>query len=198
MRRAVNLLPPELKPQRGFQTRHVLMAGLMGMLVLFSVLYGCQTYKISRAEQQLASLNREIEVLAPTMVLVERNKKLQQQFTVKNNTIAQIAKERPLKWSDTIVQLGEATPVPLWLTQVSSEANGLVKISGGAVDIETITTYIETLKEHPQFQEVTFGGLVQSQTTPNGPPNNVSLINAATNNMVSYELSLVVKGGGPR
>jgi Tfp pilus assembly protein PilN len=195
---SVNLIPPHLKPQTGVNIKYMLELGFLGVLLCMAILYGYQFLQISQAEAQLAATEQQLQSFAVTQQQIEINRKLQNQIAAKDQQLSQIAKERPLKWSDTLVELGQATPPNLWLMQVSSETNGLVKMRGGAADIDTVTKYMNTLTTNPKFSNVTFLGLVQNNLHDPQATNSNAIVHRTVVeiSLVIFELSLVVKGNG--
>jgi hypothetical protein len=89
-------------------------------------------------------------------------------------------------------------PDNLWLIQLSSDANGVINIRGGANDIDTVTKYVNNLRQIPNIAHVSFISLAQANpnekagNSPEKRPERPGL------NVIMYDLSIRLKGGVPK
>ncbi len=198
MNYAINLLPPHLRPNTGFDTRHMVTAALIGMILVCGGLFGWQIFRERQITRELSDVTQEIRLLQPLQQKMRENKVVKVQIDGRTAILAQIERERPVKWSDIILQLGEAVPDNLWLTQLSSDASGVINIRGGANDIDTVSKYANNLGQIPNIAQVSFVSLAQANlhekadnATGKGPER-------PGLNVIVYDLSIRLKGGTPK
>jgi Tfp pilus assembly protein PilN len=198
MNYSINLLPPHLRPQTGIETKYLLAGALILLFVVCGGLLVFQVLKQQQAQRELTRITQEIQLLQPAIQQTQKNKALKSQIDVRTNLLAQIEKERPVKWSELILQLGQVTPDNLWLIQLTSDANGIVNMRGGANDIETVTQYTKNLRQIPSIANVAFVGLVQGNTNDKvgRSPDKEAEIRGL--NVVMYDLSVQIKGGAKK
>jgi Tfp pilus assembly protein PilN len=171
---------------------------LIGVVLVCGGLFGVQLLNEQQDKRELSSVTQEIEVLQPVMQQVQKNRALKAQIDARTGILAQIERERPVKWSAIILQLGQATPDHLWLTELANDVNGNIIIKGGTNDIDTVTKYVENLRQIPNIANVSFVGLVQTNlnekagSTPAKGPEQPGL------NMITYDLNIRLKGGAQR
>jgi len=195
---AINLLPDHLRPQNGPGPKHILCAALAGIILICGGMLGYQFWQEQQAKKELSRISGEMTILQPTLQQVRKNKEIQTFISSRLGVLAQIERERPVKWSDIILQLGQAAPNSLWLTELASDPGGNIIIRGGANDIDTVSKYAGNLRQVPSFANVAFQGLALKS-------GNVPQVDAATKiargpamNYFTFELSIQLKGGGQK
>lgn len=193
MKYAINLLPQHLRPQTGIAIRHICWAAIAGVLLVCGLLYGGQLFKEQLLRRELAQVNRQIQEIRPLVRQVQENNALQRQIAAREDTLQQISKERARYWSELLLQLGQATPENLWLTQVSSDTEGVIRLRGSAKDIDAVMQYIANLKQNSQFANISFQGLTQGNAGDKAA-NPAEQLAGSPANLVAYELGIEIKG----
>lgn len=195
MNYAINLLPPHLRPKSGIDTKHLAAGALLCMVLVCGVLFGWQLWRAWQTERELGRVTQEIQRLQPLLQEVRKNKALKANINARAAILAKIEKEQPVKWSDIILQLGQATPENLWLSQLASDGNGLINIRGGTDDIDLVTKYADNLRRIANIANVSFVNLAQvnlnekAGVMPAEGPDTPGL------NVFMYELRVQLKGG---
>lgn len=198
MNYGVNLLPPHLWPQTGRHTRHMAAGALVGVFVVCTGLFGWQLCKEQQAKREFDRATQEIQLLLPVIQQTRKNKALKAQIEARTAILARIERERSVEWSDLILQLGQATPDNLWLTELANDVNGLIVVRGGANDIDTVSTYANTLRQVPSIAQVSFVSLTQSEIGEKGGATAGHGPEQRGISFVRYDLSVRLQGGVPK
>jgi len=198
MNYAINLLPPHLRTKTGLDTKHIVAGALIGVVLVCGGLFGFQLLQAQQAKRELGRVTQEIQVLQPVMQQAQKNETLKAQIGARTRILVQIEKERPVKWSDIIMQLGQATPDNLWITELANDANGNVIIRGGTNDIDTITKYANNLRQIPNIANVSFVGLAQTNLNEKAGGATAKGPEQPGLNIITYDLSIRLKGGAQR
>lgn len=195
MNYAINLLPPHLRSQTCIGTKHMVAGTLIGVILFCGGLYGFQFLKEQQAKRELSHVSREIQLLQPVMQQIGKNKALKAEIDARIKLLSQLESERSIKWSDSILQLGQATPDNLWIIHLATDVNGGINIQGGADDIATVTQYADNLKQIPNVANVSFGGLGQADLNEKAGATSAKVPAVSGINIVMYELRVQFKGG---
>lgn len=190
---AINLLPENLRPTSGLDTKHMLAGAIACVILVCSGLLGVQFWQERQAERELRLISGEMTLIAPTLDKVHQNKKVNANIATRAALIGQIEKEHPVKWAEVILQLGQAAPQSLWLTELSSDTGGNIIIRGGANDIDTVSKYADALRQVPVITEVSFKGLSLNNAANNKQPAGTTKGPAV--NFFNFDLNIRLKGG---
>ncbi|HWR56797.1 MAG TPA: PilN domain-containing protein [Negativicutes bacterium] len=191
---AINLLPAHLRPPRGLETKHVLVCALTGVLLICGGLWGVQCWREQQAERELGRIAGEMLILQPVLQQVRKNKELEAGIASRAAVLTRIKKERPVKWSDIIWQLGQTVPDNLWLTELTSDVGGNINVKGGAKDIATVGRYAASLRQVPNFTNVTFQGLALNNAHDKPADIPAKAPGGPAANFFSFGLSISVRG----
>ena len=192
---AINLLPLHLRSQSGFGIKHMLVCVLTGVLLICGGLWGFQLWQERQAERELSRISGEMLILQPTLQQVRKNKEKEANLASRVAVLTQIKKERPVKWSDIILQLGQNVPRNLWLTELASDVGGNIIVKGGANDIDTVSQYANSLRQVPNFTNVVFQGLAMNNLNDKPTDTPAKAPRGPTANFFIFDLSIRVKGG---
>lgn len=195
MNYAVNLLPVHLRPKTGIDTKHVVTGALIGVILVCGGLLGFQLWQEQRTQRELSNVNREIRLLQPFMQQVRKNKDLQAQIDARTAVLAQLEKQRPVKWSSIILQLGQVVPDNLWLTELSNDTEGNITIKGGTDDIDKVSIYAKNLQRLTNIANVSFLNLAQTNINEKAANSQVKAPEKSAVNIFTYNLSIRLKGG---
>lgn len=195
MNYAINLLPPHLRPQSGIDVKYLAAGVFLCVVVVCGGLFGWQLWRAWQVERELGRVTREIQQLQPLLQEVRKNKTLKASIEARAAILAQIEKEQPVKWSDIILQLGQATPENLWLSQLASDGNGLINVRGGTSDIDLVTRYADNLRRISNIANVSFVNLAQVNLNEKAAAGPVKGPETPGVNVIMYELRVQLKGG---
>lgn len=193
MKHFINLLPTRYRQEQGLQTKHLLWGTAIMVLLFIGGMYGVSCYSTQRMEQEMVLVDNDIQDIQPLLIQIKGNQAIENRILTRVNVLEKIARERPLMWSQILFQLGEATPGELWLTEVTCIPDGGIRVRGGSRDIDVVTQYMRNLESNQNFEKITFMGLEQKDLNIASKGTSVPPIN-----VVSYELSLRLKGGSSK
>lgn len=158
----INLLPVRQLKKRVQATQQLLGMVLLLLLVLaFLATIGIyQTQKINRLQADIAQLNKEKDSYAPTLKKIADLKKDKEELTRKTEIINKLKTDSSL----TVRVLDEvASKVDnqrMWLESLHQD-NATLKLTGIALDDQTVAQFMDNLKESPFVQDVALSGSSQ-------------------------------------
>lgn len=158
----INLLPVRQLKKRVQATQQLLGMVLLLFLVLaFLATIGIyQTQKINRLQADIAQLNKEKDSYAPTLKKIADLKKDKEELTRKTDIINKLKTDSSL----TVRVLDEvASKVDnqrMWLESLQQD-NATLKLTGIALDDQTVAQFMDNLKESPFVQDVALSGSSQ-------------------------------------
>lgn len=135
---------------------------LLGSLFLLAVMilpYMMQARRLSNLDRQVQDVQREIVRYNEQVKEVENLEKLTEELKSKIGVIDELEKKR-VGPARVLADLGVAAPEKLWLTEFSETA-GAAKITGVALDEETVSVFMRQLKSSPYFYNVDLDEVVQ-------------------------------------
>jgi type IV pilus assembly protein PilN len=175
----INLLPVRQLKKRAKARKQLFGMFLLFMLVLaMLVITGAiQAQKVSGLESDITALQKEKDSYTPTLQKIDKLKKDREELVRKTEIIQKLKSDSSL----TVRVLDEvATRIDnqrMWLESLQQE-NSSLRLSGMALDNETIAQFMDNLKESPFVQDVTLAGS--------------SLKIVSGRNLKSFELNCVV------
>ena len=158
----INLLPVRQLKKRVQATQQLVGMVLLLLLVLaFLAAIGIfQTQKINRLQADIAQLNKEKDSYAPTLKKIADLKKDREELTRKTDIINTLKTDSSL----TVRVLDEvASKVDnqrMWLESLQQD-RGTLKLTGIALDDQTVAQFMDNLKESPFVQDVALSGSSQ-------------------------------------
>jgi len=178
------MLKINLLPVRQLKKRAKARNQLFGMVFLFVLVLAVlgvtgvlQAQKISNLQSDIKVLGKEKDSYTPTLKKIERLKKEREELVRKTEIIKKLKTDSSL----TVRTLDEvATRIDnqrMWLISLQQQ-NSSLRLSGVALDNQTIAQFMDNLKESPFVQDVSL--------------TNSSLKVVSGRNLKSFELSCVV------
>ena len=162
----INLLPVRQLKKRVQATQQLFGMVLLLLLVLaFLATIGIfQTQKINRLQADIAQLNKEKDSYAPTLKKIADLKKDREELTRKTDIINTLKTDSSL----TVRVLDEvASKVDnqrMWLESLQQDRAAL-KLTGIALDDQTVAQFMDNLKESPFVQDVALSGSSQKSVS---------------------------------
>jgi len=162
----INLLPIRQLKKRAQATRQLLGMVLLLLLVLaFLATIGLfQTQKINGLQANIAQLNKEKDSYAPTLKKIADLKKDREELTRKTDIINTLKTDSSL----TVRVLDEvASKVDnqrMWLESLQQD-RGALKLTGIALDDQTVAQFMDNLKESPFVKDVALSGSSQKSVS---------------------------------
>ena len=162
----INLLPVRQLKKRVQATQQLVGMVLLLLLVLaFLATIGIfQTQKINRLQADIAQLNKEKDSYAPTLKKIADLKKDREELTRKTDIINTLKTDSSL----TVRVLDEvASKVDnqrMWLESLQQD-RGTLKLTGIALDDQTVAQFMDNLKESPFVQDVALSGSSQKSVS---------------------------------
>ena len=162
----INLLPVRQLKKRVQATQQLVGMVLLLLLVLaFLAAIGIfQTQKINRLQADIAQLNKEKDSYAPTLKKIADLKKDREELTRKTDIINTLKTDSSL----TVRVLDEvASKVDnqrMWLESLQQD-RGTLKLTGIALDDQTVAQFMDNLKESPFVQDVALSGSSQKSVS---------------------------------
>jgi type IV pilus assembly protein PilN len=175
----INLLPVRQLKKRAKAKKQLFGMFLLFMLVLvLLVITGAiQAQIISGLETNIAALQKEKDSYTPTLQKIAKLKKDREELARKTEIIQKLKADSSL----TVRTLDEVASridnQRMWLESLQQE-NSSLRLSGVALDNQTIAQFMDNLKESPFVQDVTLSGS--------------SLKVVSGKNLKSFELNCVV------
>ena len=161
----INLLPTsEVGEALSHRKEFILAGGLISItLVAVLVLYFLQTTRLNEVNAQLNSLEQQLVAVRKQNQELEKlnqqKKDLQGKIQVVNLLTSPVRRSASVHILD---DLSESTPQLLWLTEFT-ENKGTAKISGRAVDNQTIAAFARKLSDSLYFKKIEIRETVQEK-----------------------------------
>jgi type IV pilus assembly protein PilN len=155
----INLLPVRQLKKRAKAKKQLLGMFLLFILVLaLSVITGVlQAQKISSLGSDIAALQKEKDSYTPTLQKIAKLKKDREELVRKTEIIKKLKMDSSL----TVRALDEVAiridNKRMWLDSLQQQDSSL-RLSGVALDHETIAQFMDKLKESPFVKDVTLSG----------------------------------------
>ena len=175
----INLLPVRQLKKRAKAKKQLLGMFLLFLLVLaLSVITGAlQAQKISGLGSDIAALQNEKDSYTPTLQKIAKLKKDMEELARKTEIIKKLKMDSSL----TVRALDEVAlridNKRMWLDSLQQQDSSL-RLSGVALDNETIAQFMDKMKESPFVKDVTLSGS--------------SLKVVSGRNLKSFELNCIV------
>lgn len=175
----INLLPVRQLKKRAKATKQLFgMSGLFILVLAVLMIVGVlQAHKISNLQTDITTLQQEKNSYTPTLNKIAKLKKDREELKRKTDIIKKLKSESSL----TVRVLDEVANridnQRMWLESLS-QANSSLRLSGIALDNQTIAQFMDNLKDSPFVMDVT---LTSS-----------SLKVVSGRNLKSFELNCVV------
>lgn len=140
------------------QNSLILLGGvvLLAAMILPTLM---QIRRLSGLERQVQEVEREISRYNEQVKEVENLEKLNLELKSKISVIEELEKKR-VGPARVLADLSVATPEKLWLVEFT-ETGGGAKITGVALDEETVSVFMRQLKASPYFYNVDLDEVVQ-------------------------------------
>lgn len=170
----VNLIPDDLvltwhEHLCAFVDRHFLptlgslLAAAGALQLLLAVSHGMLAHRHTRQaaslEAQRATLLAELEhATAYVSQLDQAEAQLKQQLTWLTYRMSYLNAYRATEgvWASTLQTVKRALPYGVWLTELEGNAQGQLRLAGGAFNDNLVSRFMGELKTVPQFTDVAF------------------------------------------
>jgi type IV pilus assembly protein PilN len=180
----INLLPIRQFKKRAKAGRQLLFILFLFLLAL-ALLAGVgvlQAQKIKGLEEDIASLGKEKESYTPTLTKIERLKKDKEELARKTDIINTLKANSSLTVRILDEVANRVDNQRMWLESLQQQDSSM-RLSGVALDNQTVAQFMDSLKDSPFVQDVTLTR--SSQKVVSG------------RNLRSFELTCVVGQPSP-
>ena len=178
------MLKINLLPVRQLKKRAKARKQLLGMLLLFVLVLAIsgiagalQAQKISSLEKDIAALQKEKDSYTSTLQQIDKLKKDREELDRKTEIIKTLKTDSSLTVRTLDEVANRIDNQRMWLDSLQQQTSSL-KLSGVALDNQTIAQFMDNLKASPFVQDVTL--------------TNSSLKVVSGRNLKSFELNCVV------
>lgn len=182
------MLKINLLPVRQLKKRAKARKQLFGMFFLFIFVLAVlgitgflQAQKISTIEDDIAALTKEKNSYTPTLKKIDQLKKDSEELVRKTEIINKLKTDSSLTVRTLDEVANRLDNQRMWLESLQQQTSSL-RLSGVALDNQTIAQFMDNLKESPIVQDVTL--------------TNSSLKVVSGRNLQSFELNCVVAQPG--
>jgi type IV pilus assembly protein PilN len=155
------MLKINLLPVRQLKKRAKAKKQLLGMLLLFFLVLALsgvtgvlQAKKISGLETDIAALQKEKDSYNPTLRKIAKLKKDREELVRKTEIIKQLKTDSSLTVRTLDEIANRIDNQRMWLDSLDQQGSSL-RLSGVALDNQTIAQFMDKLKESPFVQDVT-------------------------------------------
>jgi type IV pilus assembly protein PilN len=161
----INLLPASATGEAVSHRKELIAAGgLIGLtLAAVLVLYMFQAARLNAINTRLTGLEQQISTIRKQNQDLEKlnqqTKDLQSKLSIVNLLTSPVRRSASVRILD---DLSKSTPQLLWLTEFT-ESEGMAKISGKAVDNQTIAAFARNLSNSLYFKEIEIRETVQEK-----------------------------------
>ena len=170
----VNLLPDEVRftfVERFLRMvdRHflrVLASAVGGLIVLGVAISLRETILFHRTEDQLKSLEKEVNLLEiesqnktsflKQLEQVEQDLLRQKKLLEGKLSYLRAVEGEPRVWAVVLKDLRQNVPRGIWLAEFETGQGNALRVVGGALDEEMVTRFMHNLKQSPHFSNVVF------------------------------------------
>lgn len=162
----INLLPIRQLKKRAKATQQLLglVLLLLATLALLTAVGLFQAQKISGLEDDIAQLNREKESYAPTLKKIAELKKEKEELARKTEIIKTLKSESSLTVRVLDELANKVDNQRMWLETVQQDKAAL-KLTGIALDDQTVAQFMDNLKASPFVQDVALSGSSQKSVS---------------------------------
>lgn len=147
----INLLPPSERTS-DFPLTRMMGASVFLLLLVVAGVYGYGLYTELTLQQELQQARNRYELLRPTQEKMLAANQKQQAITSRSAILTTLTKERK-SWHAVLSHLGVATPVQVWLTEVTAGDKNLLLIKGMAATYPDLADFIEKLAQDSFFAD---------------------------------------------
>ena len=155
----INLLPVrQLKKQA--QARKQLLGILLLFILVLAVLGvtgALQAQKISNLETNIAALQKEKDSYTPTLQKIAKLKKDKEELVRKTEIIKKLKMDSSLTVRTLDEVANRIDNQRMWLESLQQQ-DAALRLSGVALDNQTIAQFMDNLKESPFVQDVSLAG----------------------------------------
>lgn len=150
----INLLPVRAakKKETAKQQLSILALSILGVLLVFAVLYFTMLAKISTAKDGISRADNELQQLKTKIGQIDNIKKLKDDVQKKLDVLNKLRKDKTGP-ALRLAALSDAVPEKLWLSGYS-ESGDAVKLNGVAFSEELIATFMRNLEASPHYAGV--------------------------------------------
>ena len=175
----INLLPVRQLKKRAKARKQLFGMFLLLLLVLavLGITGALQAKKISNFEAEIVSLQKQKDSYTPTLKKIEKLKKERQELVRRTDIINKLKTDSSLTVRVIDEVANRVDNQRMWLETLQQQTSSL-RLSGVALDNQTIAQFMDNLKESPFVQEVTLASS--------------SLKIVSGRNLKSFELNCVV------
>lgn len=175
----INLLPVRQLKKRAKARKQLFGMFLLLFLVLaiLGITGALQAKKISNLGTEIASLQKQKDSFTPTLKKIEKLKKEREELVRRTDIINKLKTDSSLTVRIIDEVANRVDNQRMWLESLQQQTSSL-RLSGVALDNQTIAQFMENLKESPFVQDVTLA--------------NSSLKIVSGRNLKSFELNCVV------
>ena len=166
----VNLLPPHLQREGLIDFRRLtIITGTTLLIAIVLGSYGSFLFNFYTMKNDLAATRQQLEALAPMVARVEGLRKERKELEAILEEYKYIL-EKHIAWSTLLYDLGDVTPIDLWLVDMDLTNNQETKPQGGGTAAPASTPKEPAAKEtryahaYPRPNVITFKGY--SRTVP--------------------------------
>ncbi len=149
----INLLPPEERQARWPVNRIFILTGVL-VVLLFILFAGYNTLVIYKLENDLTSVEQQLELLRPTQEKMIQSNSLQQLINDKTTLLTKLTAERK-PWYAVITRLTVALPPQVWLEELGSGEKNIVRMKGNALTYPDLANFMQVLDKEEMFTEPT-------------------------------------------
>lgn len=165
------MLKINLLPIRQLKKRAKAQQQLFGMVLLFilvlAILAGAgiiQAQKINNLNVDISQLNKEKDSYAPTLKKIAELKKDREELTRKTEIINTLKTDSSLTVRVLDEVANKIDNQRMWLESLQQD-NAVLKLSGIALDDQTVAQFMDNLKESPFVQDVALAGSSQKSVS---------------------------------
>ena len=175
----INLLPIRQLKKRAKATQQLfgMFSLFLFVLAILAVAGVLQAQKISGIESQISALTNEKNSHTPTLNKIAKLKKDKEEFVRKTSIIKQLKEDSSLTVHTMDEVANRVDNQRMWL-QSMQQQNASLRLSGVALDNQTVAQFMDHLKESPFVKDVTLA--------------NSSMKVVSGRNLKSFELTCVV------
>lgn len=154
------MLKINLLPVRQLKKRAKARNQLFGMFFLFLAVLSLlavtgllQAQKISSLQADIAALKKEKDSYAPTLARIDKLKKDKEELARKTEIIQKLKEDSSLTVRTLDEVANHIDNERMWLESLQQQ-NASLRLSGVALDNQTVAQFMDSLKESPFVQDV--------------------------------------------
>lgn len=165
------MLKINLLPIRQLKKRAKAKQQLAGMVLLFILVLALltavgviQAQKIDNLNTDISQLNKEKDSYAPTLKKIAELKKDREELTRKTEIINKLKTDSSLTVRVLDEVANKIDNQRMWLESLQQD-NAVLKLSGIALDDQTVAQFMDNLKSSPFVQDVALAGSSQKSVS---------------------------------